>query len=531
MGSVRGGRHESSKCGQSDLLTVILVIKGNLWQPLKMHVQRIHYGKVMLMGLIVTGAVFLVASIGETSKNTIDVELAINEEVQQEELIEDEDQARTSEQSLAIAQLHTCPTCLGRDLCTEISQGFLTVSMFGKETTGGTEYQGMLNGEEQLAVFSPSADLWDSWDQSVCKNSSQWKGCLVGEAAKNSFLYWSKGDAPFLRKMFTFGEKKDPSPLTACATRKLATKLQQAFDENRDNTVTMEEKAVMLTTIGVSPGIAALKVGATVGMASLPRYIGACGRLVLSEGSLTSLDQFLERDWNTRAELASQVLTLVDRLVSVEGWVMVVWDLGWEDFSVTKTGQVVLSALYKMTPIDRSILVGPPEEERPVCNKECFKDFQSEVFMLTPRGQPGRGCGTALLYVDMMYSAVCSSVFSDSGERKGLLHSSPDDLSQIIQECGVEEGKGGRWQAVDDLMEYLAGDLDDTTVSDDTDDAEDDINDGDYDEEINKTRRSEISKEVEGGNAEEEDDKNDEDDNEVSEENEEGENFSDDDTT
>lgn len=475
------------------------------------------------MGLAMTGAVLFIASIGDTSKNTIDVELAVIEEFHHTS--QSEDVARTSSQSLAIAQLHSCPTCLGRDLCTEISQGFITVSMFGEERATGTEYQGMLKGEEQLAVFSPSPDLWYAWDKSVCRNSSQWVGCLVGEAAKNSFLYRSKGDAPFLRKMYTYSEKKEPPALTACATRKLATTLQQAFDENRDGTVTMEEKAVLLTTIGVSPGIAALRFGSQAGLSNLPRYIGACGRLVLSEGSLLSLDQFVDRDWDTRAELARQVLTLVDSLVSVEGWVMVVWNLGWDNFSVTKTGQVVLSNLDMLTPIDRAILVGPPEEERPVCNQECFKDFQKEVFMLTPRGQPGRGCGTALMYVDIMYSAVCASVFSNTESRRGLLHSSPDELTQIVRECGVEEGKGGRWQAVDDLMEYLAGDLDEsenTTLPDDEDgnNAEEDEYDGDYEEEINKSTKTEISKDVK---------ENKNDDNiEVSEEEDDaGENFSD----
>jgi len=482
-----------------------------------------------MMGLAVTGAVFFVASIGDTSKNTIDVELTVIEESPQP--AESEDQARSSTESLAIAQLHTCPTCLGRDLCTEISQGFLTVSMFGKETSTGTEYQGMLNSDEQLAVFSPSPDMWESWDKSVCKNSSQWKGCLVGEAAKNSFLYWSKGDAPFLRKMFTFSEKKEPSALTTCATRKLAKTLQQAFDENRDNTVTMEEKAVLLTTLGVSPGTAALKFGSTAGLSNLPRYIGACGRLVLTEGSLLGLDQFVDKDWETRAELARQVLTLVDSLMSAEGWVMVVWDLAWENFSVTKTGQVVLSGLDKLTPIDRAMLVGPPEEDRPVCNKECFEDFKKEVFMLTPRGQPGRGCGTALLYVDIMYSAVCQSVFSDTQGRKGLLHSAPDDLTQSIKECGVEEGKGGRWQAVDDLMEYLAGDLDDlenttTHHDDETNNAEEDEYDGDYNDEINKNTRTEISREEKSTNVKQSEKV----DAEESEEDDAGENFSDNDS-
>ena len=97
---------------------------------------------------------------------------------------------------------------------------------------------------------------------------------------------------------------------------------------------------MLLTTLGVSPGTAALKFGSTAGLSNLPRYIGACGRLVLTEGSLLGLNQFVDKDWETRAELARQVLTLVDSLMSAEGWVMVVWDLAWENFSVTKTGQV-----------------------------------------------------------------------------------------------------------------------------------------------------------------------------------------------
>ena len=251
----------------------------------------------------------------------------------------------------------------------------------------------------------------------------------------------------------------------------------------------------MLTTVGVSPGTAALRFSSTVGLPPIPRYIGACGRLVLSEGNLVSLNKFLDRDWETRAELARQVLTLVDSLTAVEGWVMMVWDLSWENFSVTKTGQVVLSRLEKLTPIDRAMLAGPPEEERPVCNEQCFTDFKKEVMMVTPRGQPGRGCSTALLYVDLMYAAVCKNIFSNTPASRGLLHSGPQELRQSLQECGVEEGKGGRWQAVDDLIEFLEGDVDDTTLnSSEANDAEDDEYDGDYNDEIDKNTRTDINK-------------------------------------
>ena len=49
--------------------------------------------------------------------------------------------SRTSEESLAIARVESCPVCFGNDLCSEINDRFLTVSMFGESTAYGTVYQ------------------------------------------------------------------------------------------------------------------------------------------------------------------------------------------------------------------------------------------------------------------------------------------------------------------------------------------------------------------------------------------------------
>merc|ERR1712037_189720 len=80
--------------------------------------------------------------------------------------------------------------------------------------------------------------------------------------------------------------------------------------------------------------------------------------------------------------------------------------------------------------------------------------------MRTPRGQPGLGCSAALLYADMMYRDVCTNIFSDQEGRLGLLHSAPSEVSEeitkLVKECSVEEGRGGRWRALDDLKEILS---------------------------------------------------------------------------
>ena len=55
--------------------------------------------------------------------------------------------------------------------------------------------------------------------------------------------------------------------------------------------------------------------------------------------------------------MASQALALVTSLLSLEDWVLVVWDLDWADLAVTSAGQVVLVGLDKVTPVDKTLLV------------------------------------------------------------------------------------------------------------------------------------------------------------------------------
>ena len=153
----------------------------------------------------------------------------------------------------------------------------------------------------------------------------------------------------------------------------------------------------------------------------------------------------MDQDLDTRLELAAQALALVSGLLTREDWVMLVWSLDWSDLAVTSTGQVmimmiimmmminptgqvILTGLDKLTPVDRSLLEAG-EERQEVCNQECFTSWRSEVMMFTPRGQPGRGCSAALQQGDMMYRDLCSNVLQDTAESQGLLHSAGTEVS------------------------------------------------------------------------------------------------------
>ena len=222
-----------------------------------------------------------------------------------------------------------------------------------------------------------------------------------------------------------------------------------------------------LTSVAVSPATAMLRLGRVLGMTNLPRYVGSCGRLSVYQGDLATIQDFVSSDWSTRAELASQILSLVNTLLTQDSFVFLAWNLTSSDLAVTNTGQVVLTGLDQVTPVDKTLLE-TPGGDRPVCNQECFDKFHSEVMMVTPRGQPGRGCGSALQYGDMMYSHVCRHVFSDTSDGPGLLHSAPPEVTRLVSECEHEQGVGGRWKAVDNLvtvLDNIGSEDDDTNVT------------------------------------------------------------------
>ena len=97
-----------------------------------------------------------------------------------------------------------------------MSQGWLTVSVFGRPVPGGTEYLGSLQEEDWslavtfffvffclifLKVTVAGDGAWETWDAAVCANASQPRGCLVTDAASRSFLFRGRADGPGLRRL------------------------------------------------------------------------------------------------------------------------------------------------------------------------------------------------------------------------------------------------------------------------------------------------------------------------------------------
>jgi len=456
-----------------------------------MHVQRVHYGKLAALIFVITGFLLIIyRSLPDPRTSLIDVEV---EEGFVEVVEGGREAAQSSEEALAVAKFHTCPACLGRGLCQEVSQGWLTVSVFGRPVPGGTEYRGSLREEEWgLAVTVAGDGAWESWDAAVCANATQPRGCLVTEAASNSFLFRGRADGPGLRRLHRLTGAPSPPPLTACANSDLSHQLAEAFDENRDGRLSAEERSVLVSTVGVAPGVAALRLAGALGMRGLPSFLGACGRLVITEGGLTPLEQYRQSNWETRRDLAVQVLSLLETLVSPESdWLWIAWHLDISTFSVTRTGQVVLSTLEHLTPVARTLLGRPPQEEREPCNLNCFMEWKQEVMMATSRGQPGKGCVEARQYADLAFSLACSSVL---GGPQGLLGNAGEEVGELLDRCSSESQPGARWTAVDQLIGLLGGD----EGSGDQNDREEDQEDDDDDEQVEEEEDGEDDEDEEG---------------------------------
>ena len=130
-----------------------------------------------------------------------------------------------------------------------------------------------------MSVLSPPEEIWSHLDKRICRDAKQRGECKLSSAAPKTFLHKWSGDPNFLHGLNSILGHNQPSALTACATRSLAQSLIKAFDDNHDGGFSLEEKAVLLTTTAVSPATAMLRLGRVLGMSSIPRYIGACGRL------------------------------------------------------------------------------------------------------------------------------------------------------------------------------------------------------------------------------------------------------------
>ena len=206
-----------------------------------------------------------------------------------------------------------------------------------------------------------------------------------------------------------------------------------------------------------------------------PMYVGECGRLLVLEGPWVPLKQFLDKPWKARADLAIQILQMIDLFCSGDGeLLLMVTDFSIDKFIVDEEGRVLYSDLSNLIIGERSFTgaqggTDGEKEEKVKCNEQCFKSFTSDLYSASP---PARARACAKLdgiAEHMMYSLACQNILSDLDTHKqsrphgqrlpGLLHTLPDkhrdELTEMLEECVSEKEPGGRMASLEELQDIL----------------------------------------------------------------------------
>eukprot|EP00058_Branchiostoma_floridae_P001465 XP_002586953.1 hypothetical protein BRAFLDRAFT_269049 [Branchiostoma floridae] len=198
-----------------------------------------------------------------------------------------------------------------------------------------------------------------------------------------------------------------------------------------------------------------------------PKYLGACGRVIFVENGGKLLDVSLESPWKQRANLAVQLLDMIDTFRNGDpDWIVMFLDFRYENFAVDQYGRLKLIDFDGVVLIDREDSDGEENKER--YNMEGFKGFLSEI------EKDGR-CMQVTRYSQMMYALACVRLLSylpehrlKSGEHHrsknyvrppGLLWGPPEHESKAIEAllrgCVEEKVVGGRLNTVQELKALL----------------------------------------------------------------------------
>ncbi|XP_068251000.1 divergent protein kinase domain 2A-like [Palaemon carinicauda] len=413
---------------------------------------------------------------------------------------------------LDLAKEETCPLCFGNYLCEDISAGFLTLdSDTPVVKEGEMVYEAHLGDLHKLSVKVPSGERFSLLDEMVCLNASLEVGCSSGSASVRSYLAKQPLSSRTLYHLLrTVGVPRTHYPLLMCPSKKLLTVIEQSFDEDNDHKVSADERIALYTSLAVAPDIVVLKILTKANLnVGFPRLAGVCGRIAVLEGELTPLSSLLDEPFSVRASLAAQILTMVDDFMEDDPeWYLFYAPWTIDRLAVNKEGEVVLTDLSSMAIVDKALFrdeydEGTEGRNEEICNQECFQKFTAEVYR--EDNSLDEVCARVEDVGHLMYAAVCAMILSDMKQHKyvdyftgsgiqrqeprvtnGLLHDIPAadraTVEELLAECVDEAAPGGRFQAAQELREFLSDFLNENDDGDISDDQGDDGEDEDYDD-------------------------------------------------
>ncbi|KAI8486369.1 hypothetical protein Bbelb_358680 [Branchiostoma belcheri] len=374
-----------------------------------------------------------------------------------------------------------CPACFGESLCEQADVGIITVDIADKTLEHKGVYFGHLKDTDVVAKRLAEKDGWMRFDEFICQNASMPKDCDVSDMISKTVLVTDDVlQVPWLQGAWQIAHTRRSVAMEACMTSKLAELIQTVFDENENKKLSKTERSYMLTALLINAEAALLKYFTKSETDwPFPKYLGACGRVIFVESGGKLLDSSLESPWKERANIALQLLDMIDNFRNSDpNWMVIFFDFRYDNFAVNDYGRLSLIDFDDVMLLDREESI--VEELTEPRNFEHFKAFRAQVEGYIVNNNDF--CSDIPQYSQMMYAVACVRLLSYLPEHlsqanpmdpephkhrppeghvkpPGLLWGPPEQeakvLEPLLRGCVDESVAGGRLEAVEKLRAVL----------------------------------------------------------------------------
>lgn len=364
-----------------------------------------------------------------------------------------------SEDFLEVAK---CPGCYGISACERSTRG--EVSFVGWSKIRLLDYVNVDNvyhgthGREESVVISKlgSNARIAAMDRELCALAKEPEDCDVGGAASKAF---PPSGTKWMVKQMT-----GMSDMTTCPTERLLETIMSKYIEKHDAiSLSAAERTQLLTTLMINQGPILFQTFPKQDGWPFPKYIGSCGRFVMTEYAGRPLYDFYGMPFKIRAKFALRLLSIARQLTDDRSQFALYWTrLSYASFAVDEAGDVVVVDGQNVLVVDRWQI---KHDKTPGWDEPCYSVFDSCADAEQPcqLTVPDRLCSAHT--ADHNYYALCRNILStyamNNDSPISLLHNIPPDIEelyhirQLADRCAHPEKPGQRAEVVEELVKVL----------------------------------------------------------------------------
>ncbi|XP_017785436.1 PREDICTED: deleted in autism protein 1 homolog [Nicrophorus vespilloides] len=334
--------------------------------------------------------------------------------------------------------LEKCPFCYGRGYCKTMDSLRLRFESFGESVNNMFGVKNVLFTKDGVVLKKLGHDKEiDELDAVICTNHGLLRGCDLGSI--QSTIDYRKAIRQLLKE-FVANIKVCPNPDL------FLEHVEYLMDDDAD----FYQKIWMFLMINPEPIILQLLDG--TGKSAVPKYFGACGRLVAVEDAGKPLNDFKDSRWLDRLNLALQLLLAAKSLTEDHPYFrFYLTDVSPDNVAVDDNLNLKIIDLENLIIVNKDES-GLKHHHSEVFNFDGFAYSEEEV------------CSSSIS--DHNYYAICKLLISKKAEwpmmNGGLLHSIPQEiatahpeLETMIQLCVEPVQNFTRFEVADDLIDLF----------------------------------------------------------------------------